>query len=159
MHELLGARVHKAQGAGVQGVAGHDLKAVIYKLFVLIEDGALQDAVAPVGIIIEEGVADVLHAVDSKAADLVVLDGESAPTGGIGISRQMFQELDDVPPIALVVGRTADRWLATWAKADEILVHPLDPVTTAEAIATLLRRRSAGLPTVAELAHAAPHRF
>ena len=33
----------------------------------------------------------------------------------------------------------ADRWLATWSKADEVLVYPLDPVTAAETVAKVLR--------------------
>jgi len=45
------------------------------------------------------------------------------------------------------VRRADDRWLATWAGADEILVYPLDPVTAAETVAAVLRRRSAGLVT------------
>ncbi|WP_029137039.1 response regulator transcription factor [Nakamurella lactea] len=90
-----------------------------------------------------DGVADVLFAIDSHIPSVVVLDGEAQPTGGIGISRQIHQESDDIPPVVLVVGRAADRWLATWAKADEVLVTPLDPVTTADTVAAVLRRRSA----------------
>lgn len=88
-------------------------------------------------------VADVLAAVDDQAADVLILDGEAQPTGGMGISRQIHMEIADdrpVPPVILTVGRSADRWLATWAKADEILVHPLDPVTAAETVAAVLRR-------------------
>ncbi|MET3806501.1 DNA-binding response OmpR family regulator [Nakamurella sp. UYEF19] len=85
-------------------------------------------------------VADVLMAIDDQVADLVILDGEAQPTGGIGISRQIHQEAKIIPPIILTVRRAADRWLATWARADEILVHPLDPVTAAETVASLLRR-------------------
>lgn len=88
-------------------------------------------------------VADVLAAVDDRTADVLVLDGEAQPTGGMGISRQIHMEIPDgqpVPPVVLTVGRNADRWLATWAKADEILVHPLDPVTAAETVAGVLRR-------------------
>jgi len=89
------------------------------------------------------GVADVLLAIDSGAADVVVLDGEAQPTGGIGISRQIHQEADRFPPVVLVVRRAADRWLATWARADEVLVTPLDPVTAADTVAAVLRRRTA----------------
>jgi DNA-binding response OmpR family regulator len=89
------------------------------------------------------GVNDVLLAIDSSSADVVVLDGEAQPTGGIGISRQIHQESDNIPPIVLVVRRAADRWLSTWAKADEVLVSPLDPVTAADTVAALLRRRTA----------------
>ncbi len=85
-------------------------------------------------------VAEVLMAIDDGVAALVILDGEAQPTGGIGISRQIHQEAKTIPPIILTVRRAADRWLATWARADEILVHPLDPVTAAETVASLLRR-------------------
>lgn len=90
------------------------------------------------------GVAEVLMAVDGQAADLLVLDAEAQPTGGMGISRQIHQELDYVPPVILVVQRAVDRWLSTWAKADDILVHPLDPVTAADTVAATLRRLAAG---------------
>ncbi len=85
-------------------------------------------------------VAQVLMSVDDKMADVLILDGEAQPTGGIGLSRQIHQEASVVPPIILTVRRADDRWLATWAQADEILVHPLDPVTAAEAVAAVLRR-------------------
>lgn len=94
------------------------------------------------------GVADVLVAVDGQAADVLVLDGEAQPTGGIGISRQIHQEADVVPPVVLVVRRAADRWLSTWAKADEVLVAPLDPVTAADTVAAVLRRASAAPVTL-----------
>jgi DNA-binding response OmpR family regulator len=94
-------------------------------------------------------VSDVLMAIDDHAADVVILDGEAQPTGGIGISRQIHQEATVIPPIVLTVRRAADRWLATWAGADEILVHPLDPVIAAEAVATLLRRLPVGPQTSA----------
>lgn len=93
------------------------------------------------------GVADVLMAIDGREADVVVLDGEAQPTGGIGVSRQIHLEAGrdgaPIPPIALVVRRRDDRWLASWARADEVLLHPLDPVTTADVVAGLLRRRTA----------------
>ena len=92
-------------------------------------------------------VADVLMAIDDQVADVVILDGEAQPTGGIGISRQIHQEATVIPPIVLTVRRAADRWLATWARADEILVHPLDPVIAAEAVAGLLRRIPVRVPT------------
>jgi DNA-binding NtrC family response regulator len=85
------------------------------------------------------GVAEVLAAVDDRAADLLVLDGEAQPTGGMGISRQVHLEAEHIPPIILTVQRTADRWLATWSRADDVLVHPLDPVSAAETVARVLR--------------------
>ena len=92
-------------------------------------------------------ISDVLMAVEDQTVDVVILDGEAQPTGGIGISRQIHQEALVIPPIILTVRRAADRWLATWAQADEILVHPLDPVIAAETVASLLRRLPTRVPT------------
>jgi DNA-binding response OmpR family regulator len=91
------------------------------------------------------GVHEVMMATQAQLADILILDGEAQPTGGIGVSRQIHQEAAFVPPVLIVVRRADDRWLATWAGADEILVHPLDPVTAAESVAGLLRRRAGGL--------------
>jgi DNA-binding response OmpR family regulator len=84
--------------------------------------------------------------VDEYDVDLMVLDGEAAPAGGIGIARQIKDELEDCPPTCVVIARAADRWLAAYAAVDATLVHPLDPVMTAQTVATLLRQRSDGLP-------------
>jgi len=91
-------------------------------------------------------VSEVLMAVDGGEADLVILDGEAQPAGGMGISRQMHLELDRVPPVILVVRRRDDRWLSTWARADEVLMYPVDPVTAAETVAAVLRRMRAVVP-------------
>jgi hypothetical protein len=88
-------------------------------------------------------VSEVLMAVDAGKADLAVLDGEAQPTGGMGISRQMHLELDHVPPVILLIRRVDDRWLSTWARADEVLMYPMDPVTAAETVAAVLRRMRA----------------
>ncbi|GAA2339980.1 hypothetical protein GCM10009854_15480 [Saccharopolyspora halophila] len=86
-------------------------------------------------------VADVLSEVDAGKADLVILDGEAQPTGGMGVSRQLKNEIDDCPPIVVAVRRKDDRWLATWSQADAVLVHPLDPLAAAETVAEVLRTR------------------
>ena len=85
------------------------------------------------------GVADVLVEMDEGAIDLAILDGEAQPTGGIGLCRQLKNEIDDCPPIVIAVRRKDDRWLATWSQADAVLVHPLDPLTAAETVADVLR--------------------
>ncbi|OXM73438.1 MULTISPECIES: hypothetical protein [Amycolatopsis] len=87
------------------------------------------------------GVADVLAEMDEGAVDLAILDGEAQPTGGIGLCRQLKNEIDDCPPIVVAVRRKDDRWLATWSQADAVLVHPLDPLTAAETVADVLRAR------------------
>ncbi|NKQ56528.1 hypothetical protein HFP15_26985 [Amycolatopsis sp. K13G38] len=86
-----------------------------------------------------DGVADVLSEMDGGAIDLAILDGEAQPTGGIGLCRQLKNEIDDCPPIVIAVRRKDDRWLATWSQADAVLVHPLDPLTSAETVADVLR--------------------
>jgi DNA-binding response OmpR family regulator len=95
------------------------------------------------------GVADVLAEMDDGAVDLAILDGEAQPTGGIGLCRQLKTEIDDCPPIVIAVRRRDDRWLATWSRADAVLVHPLDPFASAETVADVLRRqRLPSVPTV-----------
>ena len=84
-----------------------------------------------------------LAAADAGQVDLAILDGEAQPTGGMGVSRQLKNEIDDCPPIIVTVRRRDDRWLATWSQADAVLVHPLDPLTAAETVASVLRRAQA----------------
>jgi DNA-binding response OmpR family regulator len=85
------------------------------------------------------GIADVLSEMDAGTVDLAILDGEAQPTGGIGLTRQLKNEISDCPPIIVAVRRQDDRWLATWSQADAVLVHPLDPLTAAETVAGVLR--------------------
>jgi DNA-binding response OmpR family regulator len=91
-------------------------------------------------------VAEVLAAVDSGSVDLAILDGEAQPTGGMGLSRQLKNEITNCPPIVVAVQRRDDRWLASWSQADAVLVHPLDPLVAAETVADVLRR--VGAPAV-----------
>ncbi|AXB44130.1 hypothetical protein [Amycolatopsis albispora] len=84
-------------------------------------------------------VSEVLMAMDAGEVDLAILDGEAQPTGGIGLTRQLKNEITDCPPIVVAVRRKDDRWLATWSQADAVLVHPLDPLTAAETVAEVLR--------------------
>ena len=88
---------------------------------------------------------EAVRLIDDTDVDLLVLDGEATPAGGIGIARQIHDELTDVPPTCLVIARAADRWLAAYAKVNATLVHPLDPVVTAQTVADLLRQRNSAL--------------
>jgi DNA-binding response OmpR family regulator len=92
------------------------------------------------------GIEEVITAVDAGGVDLAILDGEAQPTGGMGVSRQLKNEIDGCPPIIVTVRRRDDRWLATWSQADAVLTHPLDPLTAAETVAEVLRRSRAGQP-------------
>ena len=86
----------------------------------------------------------VLQAMDAGGFDLVILDGEAAPSGGMGLCYQLKNEIDPCPPVLLLGARVADAWLATWSKADAIAAYPLDPVKLPGIVAGLLRaRRSA----------------
>ncbi|MBP2473796.1 DNA-binding response OmpR family regulator [Crossiella equi] len=84
-------------------------------------------------------IAEVLAEADSGSVDLAILDGEAQPTGGMGLSRQLKNEITNCPPIVVAVRRKDDRWLATWSQADAVIVHPLDPLAAAETVAEVLR--------------------
>ncbi len=78
--------------------------------------------------------------VDSKAViDLFILDGESAPEGGMGIARQLKDEVFNCAPVLVITGRKEDAWLAAWSLAEASVVHPIDPFTLAKSAAQLLR--------------------
>ena len=78
--------------------------------------------------------------VDSGApVDLFILDGESAPEGGLGIARQLKDEVFNCPPVLVITGRVQDSWLAAWSLAEASVVHPIDPFTMAQTAAQLLR--------------------
>ena len=90
----------------------------------------------------------VLRALDAGGLDVVVLDGEAAPVGGLGLARQIKDEVYRCPPVLVLIGRPQDAWLATWSRAEAAVPHPLDPVAVATAVAGLMRRRLASLPAV-----------
>ena len=83
--------------------------------------------------------AAVIEAVENASFDVLVLDGEAAPTGGLGLCRQLKSEIFACPPILVLTGRPQDGWLATWSLADLAVPHPLDPIALASAVAELGR--------------------
>ena len=90
----------------------------------------------------------VIKALDARLADVVVLDGEAVPTGGLGLARQLKDEIYRCPPILVLIGRPQDAWLATWSRAEAAVPHPLDPVAVATAVARLMRERMGALPAI-----------
>jgi len=80
---------------------------------------------------------------DRGGLDLLILDGEAAPSGGMGLCRQLKNEIYECPPVLVLTGRPQDAWLAAWSLADAAVPHPLDPVAVAAACAHLLRGRLA----------------
>jgi DNA-binding response OmpR family regulator len=88
----------------------------------------------------------VLKALRAGGIDVAVFDGEAVPYGGIGLARQVKDEIFQCPPILVIVGRAQDGWLATWSRADAVISHPLDPAAVAAAVADLLRRPRRRVP-------------
>lgn len=72
-------------------------------------------------------------------ADLVILDAEAVPEGGMGVARQLKDEVFECPPIMLITLRPDDAWLAAWSRADANVLAPIDPFTFANIAANLLR--------------------
>jgi DNA-binding response OmpR family regulator len=89
---------------------------------------------------------EVVTAVDLGGIDLCILDGESQPTGGLALSRQLKEEVLDPPSLCVLIARQADRWLAHWSLADATLPLPVDPLTAPAVVAGLLRERAARPP-------------
>ncbi len=77
-----------------------------------------------------------------KKVDLFILDGEANPEGGMGIARELKDEVFNCPPVLLIAARPTDSWLATWSRADDVVMHPVDPFAFANKAANLLRSRT-----------------
>lgn len=90
----------------------------------------------------------VLKAADAGGIDLLVLDGEARP-GGMGVCRQLKDEIYNCPPVLIITGRPDDAWLATWSRAEAAVPHPIDPLTLPGVVARLLRQRLGQARTVA----------
>lgn len=83
----------------------------------------------------------VTKVLDAGGIDVVIMDGEATPAGGMGLCRQVKDEVANCPPVLLLVARVADAWLATWSRADAVVAYPIDPIRLPEAVAGLLRAR------------------
>ena len=92
--------------------------------------------------------AQVVHELDEGGVDVVILDGEAQPTGGMGLARQFKYEIDDCPPVVVLIARRQDGWLASWSLADSVINTPIDPVESAAVIAEQIRRRYSGIPVI-----------
>jgi DNA-binding response OmpR family regulator len=84
----------------------------------------------------------VLATMDGGGVDLAILDGEAVPAGGLGVARQLKDEIYRCPPLLVLTGRPEDGWLATWSRADAAVPHPIDPIVLAETVIGLLRARA-----------------
>lgn len=96
--------------------------------------------------IIEFATADALRLyVDTKKVgnksrvDLFILDGEATPEGGMGLARQLKDEIFNCPPTLVIVAREQDAWLAGWSRADAVVTHPIDSFTLAKKVLDLVK--------------------
>lgn len=81
----------------------------------------------------------VIRQIDRGGIDLAILDGEATPTGGMGIAKQLKDELASCPPILVLTGRPDDTWLASWSRAEAAVPHPVDPIVLGRTVLSLLR--------------------
>ncbi|EFG75758.1 hypothetical protein HMPREF0591_4287 [Mycobacterium parascrofulaceum ATCC BAA-614] len=81
----------------------------------------------------------VVQKMDEGGIDLAILDGEATPTGGMGIAKQLKDELTTCPPILVLTGRPDDAWLASWSRAEAAVPHPIDPILLGRTVLGLLR--------------------
>lgn len=89
---------------------------------------------------------EVLAAVDGGGVDLVVLDGEAWPIGGLGLAKQLKDELRDCPHTLVLIARRDDAWLANWSLADAVVAQPVDAPVLTRAVVELLHARESALP-------------
>ena len=83
----------------------------------------------------------LLSYVDSgKRVDLYILDGESVPEGGLGVAKQLKDEVFNCGVVVVLVGRKSDAWLAGWSRAEGVVTHPIDPFTLATTVADIFRK-------------------
>ncbi|ETW24940.1 response regulator transcription factor [Mycobacterium gastri] len=81
----------------------------------------------------------VIQRMDEGDIDLAILDGEATPAGGMGIAKQLKDELSTCPPILVLTGRPDDSWLASWSRAEAAVPHPIDPIVLGRTALGLLR--------------------
>lgn len=92
-----------------------------------------------------DSAGSVIAAVDAGGIDLVILDAEAWPAGGLGVSRELKNSRDDCPPIVVLIARRDDRWLGVWSQADAVLPQPIDAVQLSATVVRLLT----GVPVAA----------
>lgn len=81
----------------------------------------------------------VIRQVDAGGIDLAILDGEATPEGGMGVAKQLKDEVSQCPPIVVITGRADDAWLASWSRAEAAVPHPVDPIQLSRTVLELLR--------------------
>lgn len=90
---------------------------------------------------IEVATAPMVFAqLDAGVVDVVIADGEATPSGGMGVAKQMKDELDPCPPTLVLLGRADDRWLADWSRADATATLPVDPIALPATFVAMVKK-------------------
>lgn len=87
--------------------------------------------------------AAAITTIDDGGLDLLVLDGEAGKVGGLGLCRQVKDEIFQCPPVLVLIGRQQDAWLGSWSNADAVVTRPFDPIVLQQSVAGLLRGTTA----------------
>ena len=99
----------------------------------------------------------VIKAMDEGGIDLAILDGEAVPAGGLGIARQLKDEIFQCPPVLVIIGRPQDAWLATWSRAEARRLAPDRPGPAGRGRPrTCSAQRVAKLPATTDLTTMSP---
>ncbi len=89
---------------------------------------------------------------DGGKFDLLIVDAEAAPEGGLGLARQLKDEVYNCPPVLAIIARPSDSWLGKWSRAEELILHPIDPFTLGEKCGKLLAKRF-GISSTRDISH------
>lgn len=85
------------------------------------------------------------HVDSGKPFDLYILDGEAVPEGGLGVAKQLKDEVFNCGVVVVLVGRSSDAWLAGWSRAEGVISHPIDPFTLAKTVADIFLKSRANV--------------
>lgn len=103
--------------------------------------GTRPDPAIPELSFIEVATAPMVFAqLDAGVVDAVIADGEATPSGGMGVAKQMKDELDPCPPTLVLLGRADDRWLADWSRADATATLPIDPIALPATFVAMVKK-------------------
>jgi len=132
------------RGGAVLALAVYSDDRFVREQVVAALGNSLADDLPPVAVTQFATPAALIAALDESVFDCVILDGEAAPLGGMGVSYQIKDEFNDPPPTVLLVARQMDGWLATWSRADGVSPRPIDPLGLPGVVADVIRADQAG---------------
>jgi len=133
-----------SRGGALLALAVYSDNGAVRQQVVAALGNSLADDLPPVAVTQFATPAALIAALDESVFDCVILDGEAAPLGGMGVSYQIKDEFDNPPPTVLLVARQADGWMATWSRADGVAPMPIDPLTMPGVVADVIRADRAG---------------